>query len=215
MLKVSCYTKLANYIQSSLVSSDKKIVTVIIGGCSRAGKTTLAMNLQNKMSSMGIHSLIVQLDSWLVSLEKRRMGSTVLERYDTASIVSSIKNLQSGGRIYPPVYDAISRKRVKESSNKAISLERNEGIVIVEGVVSLAIPELMKIAALKIFVDIPDAIRKQRLGDFYSLTKKIDKDIYEKILSNREKEEVILIKATHRNADVLFYGKKFNKHVAQ
>lgn len=208
MLKVSCYAELANFIHSHLISSNNKIITVIIGGCSRAGKTTLALNLQKKMSSMGIHALIVQLDAWLVSLEKRNMGSTVLERYETASIVSSIKKLQSGGRIYPPVYDAVSRKRVKESSDKAISLECNEGMVIVEGVVALAIPELMKIATLKIFVDIPDVVRKQRLEDFYSLTKKIDKHTYEKILSHREKEEVILIKATHKNADVLFYGGK-------
>ena len=121
-------------------------------------------------------------------------------------IVSSIKKLQSGDSIYPPVYDAVNRKRIKELSDKQISLAPNEGVLIVEGVVALAIPELMEIATLKIFVDIPDTVRKQRLKDFYSLTKKIDKNIYEKILSDREKEEVIFIKATHGNADILIYG---------
>ena len=78
------------------------------------------------------------------------------------------------------------------------------GILFVDGVVALAIEELLKHAALRIFVDIPDTLRKQRLVHFYSEIKRLDEKECENIIKTREKEEVLFIKKTVVNADITF-----------
>lgn len=96
----------------------------------------------------------------------------------------------------------MSRRRVAESEFNSIFI--NNGILFVDGVVALAIDELVESAALRIFVDIPDKLRKQRLVKFYSGIKRLDRKEYENIIEAREKEEVPFIKKTAVNADVIF-----------
>ena len=179
---------------------------VLVAGCSRAGKTLLVSKLVENIISSGINSVSVKLDSWLISVENRGKDSSVLERYEIPSIISSIKRLQQGEQINPPVYDAVSRRRVSESGVVPISI--NEGILFVEGVVALAIEGLVEKAALRIFVDIPDKLRRQRLVDFYSDVKRLDRKEYEDIIKKRENEEVTFIKETAVKADVFFDGLK-------
>ena len=175
---------------------------VLVGGCSQTGKTVLVSKLSEKFISLGINTAIIKLDTWLVSVDNRKQDSSVLERYEIPSIISSIKKVQRGKTICPPVYDAVSRRRVVEYGVDFISIK--DGILFVEGVVALAIEELIKNATLRIFVGIPDKLRKQRLVDFYSNIKRLDRKEYENIIETREKEEVPYIKKTIANADVIF-----------
>jgi uridine kinase len=176
-------------------------VTVLVGGCSRTGKTVLSSKLSESFISLGINTAIVKLDSWLVSVDNRKQDSSVLERYELPSIISSITKVQRGETICPPVYDAVSRRRVAKYGVDMISIK--DGILFVEGVVAFAIEELIKNATLRIFVDIPDKLRKQRLVDFYSNIKRLDRKEYENIIETREKEEVPFIKRIVANADVI------------
>jgi len=177
---------------------------VLVGGCSQTGKTVLVSKLTKNIISSGINTVSIKLDSWLISVEKRKEDSSVLERYEIPSIISSIKTLQKGEQIYTPVYETESRKRIAESGVVPISLK--EGILFVEGVVALAIDELVENAILRIFVDIPDKLRKHRLVNFYSNIKKLDRKEYENIIETREQEEVLFIKRTAISADVIFCG---------
>jgi uridine kinase len=176
-------------------------MTVLVGGCSRTGKTVLSSKLSENLISLGINTAIVKLDSWLISVDNRKQNSSVLERYELPSIISSITKVQRGETIYPPAYDAVSRRRVAEYGLDLISIK--DGILFVEGVVALAIEELIKNPTLRIFVGIPDRLRKQRLVDFYSNIKRLDRKEYENIIETREKEEVPFIKRTVVNADVI------------
>jgi len=180
------------------------LMMILVGGCSRAGKTVLVSKLTENIISSGINTAVVNLDSWLVSLDNRKQNSSVLERYEITSIISSIKKVRQGKAIYPPVYDAVSRKRIADSGDAPISIK--DGILFVEGVVAVAIKELVENAALRIFVDIPDELRKQRLIDFYSNVKRLGRKEYEKIIEIREKEEVPFVKRTAVNADIVFSG---------
>ena len=204
MINFSSVELLSEHIRSLLNNSTSKVIIILVGGCSRAGKTVLVSKLKKNIISSGINSTAVKLDSWLISVEKRKENSTVLDRYEIPSIISSIKKLQNGDSIFPPIYDVVSRKRIAESADEPIIIER--GILFVEGVVALAIQELVKNATLSIFMNIPDTLRRQRLIDFYSGTKKLDKNEYEDIFLKREKEEVPFIKGTVVNADVIFNG---------
>lgn len=193
---------LLNRILTLKAASPDKLLMVLVGGCSRAGKTILVSRLTENIAFSGIESTVMNLDSWLVSVDKRKCSSSVLERYEVASIILSAKKIRQGETVYPPVYDVVSRKRTAESDTKPIFI--NKGILFVDGVVALAIDELVENAALRIFVEIPDELRRKRLIDFYSKTKKLGKKEYESIIETREKEEVPFIKKTSVNADIIF-----------
>lgn len=206
MINCSSVEFLSEHVRALLEESSNKPMIVLVGGCSRTGKTVLVSKLTGNIISSGINTVSVKLDSWLISVENRREDSSVLERYEIPSIISSIKRLRQGERIYQPIYDAVSRRRITESGVAPISIK--EGILFVEGVVALAVEELVENATLRIFVDIPDDLRRQRLVNFYSDIKRLDRKEYENIIKKREKEEVTFIKETAKNADVIFDGLK-------
>jgi len=206
MLNCSSVEILSEHIQALLDESSNKLMLVLVGGCSRTGKTVLVSKLMENAISSGINTVSVKLDSWLISIENRKEDSSILERYEIPSIISSIKRIQQGEVIYPPVYDAVSRRRITESGVAPISIR--EGILFVEGVVALAIGKLVENATLRIFVDIPDELRRQRVVNFYSDIKRLDRKEYEDIIKKREKEEVTFIKGTAVNADKIFDGLK-------
>lgn len=202
MMNCSSVDFLAEYILTLMAAPSNKFALILVGGCSRAGKTVLVSQLTKNMVSSGINTTVINLDSWLVSVDNRKQDSTVLDRYEIPSIISSIKKIQQGKTINPPVYDPISRRRTAESGITPLSL--NDGILFVEGIVALAVEVLINNAALRIFVDIPDKLRKQRLVAFYSDVKRLSRKEYEEIIEAREQEEVPFIKGTAVNADVIF-----------
>lgn len=204
MINCSSVEFLSQHILALLYELPIKPMIALVGGCSRTGKTVLVSKLTDNIISSGINTAVVNLDSWLVSVDNRKQNSSVLERYEIPSIISAIKKVQQGEVVYPPVYDAVYRKRIADSGNAPISI--TDGILFVEGVVALAIKELIENAALRIFVEIPDELRKQRLVQFYSDIKRLDRKEYENIIETREKEEVPFIKRTADNADVIFNG---------
>jgi len=91
---------------------------MLIGGCSRTGKSTLASKLSKTFEADGVECGIVNLDSWLVSLEERKIDSTVMERYDCVAIIKAVKEILSGKKVFPPVYDVVSRRRISERGEK-------------------------------------------------------------------------------------------------
>ena len=206
MINCTSVEVLSKRIRALLDKSSNKSMIVLVGGCSRTGKTVLVSKLIESAMFSSISAIVVKLDSWLISVEQRNEVSSVLERYEIPSIISSIKRLQQGEKIYPPVYDAVSRRRITESAVAPISIR--EGIIFVEGVVALAIEELVEKAALRIFVGIPDDLRRRRLVKFYSDIKGVERREYEDIIEKREKEEVIFIKRSAVNADMIFDGLK-------
>lgn len=175
---------------------------ILVGGCSRSGKSTVAGKLAKKLAGDKIENRIVNLDLWLVSLEKRRKGSKVMDRYESKKIIQSIKDILKGGVVCPPVYDVNSRRRTAEHGDDKIFIKG--GIIIAEGVIALALEKLMDKALLKIFVSVPDSVRRQRLKHFYHKVKKLNMAESMNVIYSREKEEVLFVKKTAKYADVIF-----------
>lgn len=197
---------LSSHIVEALKSEKRKNKSnlLLIGGCSRSGKSYIANEIKEILTRKGIDTIILELDAWLISKENRRPASTVLERYEIGNIINSIRDLQKGYSISPPLYDAITRRRIKGKNDK--SVQQKNGIIIVDGVITLAIPELLDQATIKIFINIPDTLRKKRLAEFYLDYKKVSKNEFDMIFNEREKEEVPFIKSTKRNADLVFFN---------
>lgn len=184
------------------VAREAAVQLVVIGGCSRTGKTTLARALASRYGTAGVASLVVGLDHWLIGIDQRQPASTVLERYDRTAIEAAVAALLRGETVHPPVYDPVSRRRVVEAGPDGIGLP--SGVLIVEGVVALALPTLREAAAARIHVHVDDRVRVARLQAFYVGTKGLDARAAQAIIDARELEEVPLVKATAFHADMVF-----------
>lgn len=193
---------LYKYIKKSGLLHNDKPELILIGGCARSGKSTLARCLAHKLRDGKTQVCIIAIDSWLVSLEKRKAGSTVMERYESKRIVKAIKDVLEGKTVYPSVYDARLRRRIAQTALHGIAVKK--GVVILEGVIALALTELLRLASLRIFVCAPDSVRLNRLKYFYQRIKKVGLGETKKIIDAREIEEVPFIKNSLKNADLVF-----------
>jgi len=181
------------------VFRNRKIV-VLIGGCSRSGKSTLANKLIESRNGKQTDSLVLSLDNWLKGIDERTPTDTVRERYNYNKIVKDIKSILEGKQTLIPKYDSFSRKTIYDGEN----IYFKGDFFIIEGTIALDIPELRKISDLNIYVDIDDRLRTNRLKEFYINFKKLKPREANKIIKSREKEETPLIKETRKYADYIF-----------
>ena len=203
MLNFSSGDPLYRYIHGKLKERVvHKPQIVLVGGCSRSGKTTLISELSRKLTEDKITHQTIKMDCWLISLEKRSPEATVLERYECKEIIEAVQKVREGEKIYPPVYDVVSRRRIAERGTDYI--EGNSSIILIDGVISLALKELLDISFIKIFVSASDPVRIERLNDFYLNLKGLSAGETQIIIHSREKEEVAFIKKTAESADIIF-----------
>jgi len=193
--------QIQNIICDIHINNHNLPTVILIAGCSRTGKTTLTNLLKSYLDKSSFNTEIVSLDNWLVDLDNRKAGDTVRERFNYKLIIKSIRDLIEGLEIKVPTYDSKTRKIVGKKSKLLI---RNDCIVLVDGVVSLDITELRNLSDLNIFVDIDNHLRKERLLNFYSEYKKLDRNSSMKIIQERETEEVLTIKNNIKYADVVY-----------
>jgi uridine kinase len=177
---------------------------VLIGGCSRVGKSWLVCRLKEELCRHRIDCLSICLDAWIVSNEKRKTSSTVVERYESGRAVAAIDSILHGEIVSIPVYDSVKRMRVSEDGEIIRPLK--SGIILVEGVVALAINKLADAADVKIYVAIDDDLRKRRLLEFYREFKGFTQEAANQIIGEREAEEVAFVKSTSLRADLIFEG---------
>lgn len=135
--------------------------TTIIGICggSSSGKTTVAEKLYKACSASG-SIIIIRHDDYY----KRQEGKTLAERaqvnydhpdaYDNDLFVSHLLALKAGEAIDKPVYDFTIH-------NRSDVTERVESanVIIVEGILIFAIPEIRDLFDIKLFVETPDDVR--------------------------------------------------------
>lgn len=167
---------------------------LLIGGCARSGKSTLAGALQQAAHEHIPSVTVIPLDWWIVPASQRPHDSTVLQRYEIPRLLPDIQSLLAGEPIFPPIYDPISRERLTEQRPDAVYAP--PGWVIVEGVLALGLPSLRQQAVAGIYVSVPDSVRQQRLCDFYVQDKGFSEQQARDLIRQREAEEVLWVKAT-------------------
>lgn len=152
--------------------------TLIIGiaGGTGSGKTTLAYKIQEAIFE---HSILISQDFYYKDLShlpleaRARVNFDHPDAIDFNLMMSQIKKLKQGEAIDCPQYDFITHTRKPE-------LKRFEPVkvVIVEGILLFAVPELRDLLDWKIFIDTDDDVRLlrrierdtlERGRDFYSI----------------------------------------------
>lgn len=174
---------------------------VLIGGCARSGKSTVASVLSEMISESGRKVHVVSLDGWLKPVECRSEGEGVVDRYDMDAIVELLSPLmmsKSRHIINVPQYE---RKSRSFQGSVAHSIGPDD-LLIVEGVTALLNNQLLEHASVRIYVDVPDEVRLNRLKQDYAWRDEKQAD-FEERLTSREIDEVPIIRAsescaTHR-----------------
>jgi histidinol-phosphate phosphatase family protein len=188
----SSFAALVEHVRA--LASTTQPVVVLIGGCARAGKSTLSSSLSAALSPQ---PLSLELDGWLRSASERPRKSTVMERYDVPAIERALHALLRGEEIATGDYDRV--RQVRESG-RHITLA-GHAVVIVEGVIALAVESLRLLANVRVFVDVREDVRRARLE---SLLDEIGADSARREqIEARNREEVPFIKNGWRHADFI------------
>ena len=201
--KIINYETLLNVLLEKHSNCKRNRFLISISGCSRSGKTTLAKKIQKDLLKKGITNTIISLDNWLLGLNERKGDETVRERFQYKKISEAIDKLKKGKKVYTPVYDSKTRQIINKKNPKPVYIE-NKGVGIIDGIVALDIKDVRDITDCKVFIDIDDEIRRERLIEFYATYKKYPSEEVKKIIEPRENDEVKLIKKTKDYADIIY-----------
>jgi uridine kinase len=152
-----------------LAQSLSAVIIVGIAGGTGSGKTTLAERIQQAFPH---DSVLISQDSYykdqshLPFEERCKTNFDHPNSLDFALFAQNIRDLKDGKTIAQPIYSFHTHNR--ESGQKKIDSQR---IVIVEGILLFAVPEIRELCDMKIFVDTDDDIR---------LLRRIERDIKER-----------------------------------
>jgi uridine kinase len=151
-------------------------ILVGIAGGTGSGKTTLAERIKEAFPE---DSILINQDCYYKDLshlsfdERAKMNFDHPSSLDFSLLCEHLIELKSGRSIQRPVYNFHTHRR--ESS---MQLVEPAHLIIAEGILLLAVPEIRKLFDLKIFVDTDDDIRvlrrierdmKERSRDFDSV----------------------------------------------
>lgn len=129
---------------------------VLIGGPERSGKTSTARVLREIMATAGRVAHVICLDAWLRPAATDGQQAGVLSRYD----------MEAAGKSLLPLLLARDRwsaciPQLQWDSLRSIG---PDDLVIVEGVTALMDDALLARASVRIYVDTPAEIQRQRLA---------------------------------------------------
>lgn len=138
-----------------------KIFVIGICGGTASGKSTFADNLSRQSAPSA--TTVMRLDNYYkdrpdLSFEQRvKSNYDCPEAFDVALIVKHLKALRAGQAIERPTYDFATHRR-KPTLDHVPACP----VIIVEGIMSFAIPEIRELIDFKIFVDTPADVRLLR-----------------------------------------------------
>lgn len=174
-----------------------------IAGGSGSGKTTLALRLRDRFGENEVR--LISHDSYYKSHddlpyeERCKLNYDHPDAFDNALIVEHLKALKAGQAIDCPVYDYTVHNRSKETVHV-----KPAPVLIVEGILPLAEPELCALFDYKIFVDTDadERILRRILRDVKERGRSLDSVISQYRNTVKPMHEAF-VEPSKRNADII------------
>jgi uridine kinase len=186
-------------------------VVIGIAGGSGSGKTTVVQEILNRVGASNIAFL--QHDSYYKDLrglppnQRAEVNFDHPDSLDTDLLIAHLQDLREGRAVQVPIYDFAHDTRTRET----FTVEPRR-VIIVEGILIFAEPELRRLFDIRIFVDTDPDLR---------LIRRIQRDITER---GRTTESVIhrymttvrpmhleFVEPSKRYADIIIPEGGFNK----
>lgn len=187
----------AEQLLEPLLRSRQLRPIVAIAGLSRCGKSSFASALGLALAKRGIVSKHLRLDHWIIGIDQRRRGGTVRDRYRYREIAQAVDLLARGEPIEFDRYDPA--KRGPDGRRETFVVAEGE-VLVVEGTVGLDVAALRQAAALRVYVEVPEAVRKARFVTFYR-SKGLDDQAIEALYTERETSEHPIVRDSRQFAD--------------
>ena len=135
--------------------------TVIIGiaGGTASGKTTVAKKIYAQSLDQGT-VVMIKIDDYYQDLshltlpERKLVNFDHPNAYDVELLISHLNALKNNETIQKPTYDFVLHNR-----SEIVETIKPANVIIVEGIMIFAIPELREMFNIKVFVDTPDDVR--------------------------------------------------------
>ena len=135
--------------------------TTIIGiaGGTASGKSLVSKKVFEESSLYG-SVVVIKMDDYYKDLsnfsleERAQINYDHPNSFDIDLLVDHINKLKNGESINKPIYDFSIHNRTNETD-----LISPVNVVIIEGILIFAIPEIRELFDIKLFVDTPDDIR--------------------------------------------------------
>jgi uridine kinase len=145
---------------------------MIIGICggTGSGKTTIARNIVESVGRENV--ILVEQDSYYRNLadmpldERRQANFDHPDAINSELLVEHLIDIKNGKPTEIPIYDFATHTRKEETQR----IEPRK-VIIVEGILIFALPQVLGLLDVKVFIDTPDDIR---------LLRRVKRDIQER-----------------------------------
>ena len=181
-----------------------------IAGGSGSGKTTVAQELLNRVGPDRItylpHDAYYKDLSGLPPVQKAEVNFDHPNSLDTELLIKHLKQLRAGKSVELPVYDFSTDRRTE----KTIPI-KPQRVIIVEGILIFAEPELRPLFDIKIFVDTDADLRFiRRLQRDISERGRIPETVIKQYLKTVRPMHLEFVEPSKRYADVIIPEGGFN-----
>ncbi len=190
-------------------SSHTPLVIGIAGG-SGSGKTTVAQEILNRVGPDRIaflqHDAYYKDLSGLPPAQRAEVNFDHPNSLETDLLIEHIETLKEGNPVQVPIYDFSTHSRTKESFTVA-----PRGVILVEGILIFAEPELRTLFDVKIFVDTDADLRFiRRLQRDIAERGRTTESVIHQYLSTVRPMHLEFVEPSKRYADVIIPEGGFN-----
>ena len=181
-----------------------KTTLIGIAGGTASGKTTIASKVFKEVNKFG-SVVVIRLDDYYKDMsnlelsERTKINYDHPDSYDSELLIAHLNLLKQGKSIKKPIYDFVVHNRSKE-----VEIINPANVVIVEGIMIFAIPELKNLFDIKLFVDTPDDIRFiRRLTRDIKHRGRTVESVVEQYLSTVRPMHLLFVEPSKKFADII------------
>lgn len=179
----------------------KSRIVVSISGKSRSGKTTLAIKLHDLLQEKNINSQLIHLEDWIIPVSERTETMNVYDRFNYKKLTQDFEKLFNGEEVKFHAYEEKTRE-TEEGTHSYKLLD--EGVVIIDGVITLGLDVIYDASDETVFVEIKEKVRYERIKQTY-LDKGLSDDEINDLYITRLEDEFQLIDKLKHKADTIIF----------